>query len=54
MTTPNRLPARVIADHRVTIPEEFREEYDLEEGDRVWVTVEPIDPERTAKDLIGT
>ena len=48
---PDRLPARVISDHRVTIPEEFREKYDLEEGDRVWVTVEPIDPDRTISSI---
>ena len=39
----DHLPARVIADNRVTIPEEFRERYDLERGDRIWIHVEPIE-----------
>lgn len=39
----DRKPARVISDMRVTIPDEFQDEFDLEEGDRVWVKVVPID-----------
>ena len=47
MTRPDdHLPARIIADNRVTIPEEFRERFDLDEGDRIWIHVEPIDGEK--------
>lgn len=37
-----KVPVRVISDYRVTIPVEFREQYGLEVGDRVWVCVEPV------------
>lgn len=43
------IPARVISDGRVTIPEEFRDRHDLEPGDRVWVKVEPIPEGRVLK-----
>jgi len=43
----DKKPTRVISDNRINIPEEFRDKHDLEQGDRVWVYVEPIDPDRT-------
>lgn len=46
------LPTRIISDGRLTVPEEFREKYALEQGDRVWVKVEPIDDD-SAVDPLG-
>jgi bifunctional DNA-binding transcriptional regulator/antitoxin component of YhaV-PrlF toxin-antitoxin module len=39
----DKRPARIISDGRLTVPKEYRERYELEQGDRVWVSVEPID-----------
>lgn len=39
-------PARIISDGRLTVPQEFRNEHDLEKGDRVWVRVEPVDKDQ--------
>lgn len=35
--------AEVISDGRVTIPADIRDEFDLEEGDQIWVGVEPVE-----------
>lgn len=33
----------LIANSKVTIPKRIRDDYDLENGDEVFITVEPVD-----------
>lgn len=41
------VPVRVIADNRVTIPADVVDDLDIEAGDRVFITIETVDDDKT-------
>lgn len=40
------VPAKIISDGRITIPRNLRQKYNLEEGDWIRITIEPLDGDR--------